>query len=257
MSSFIVRNKRALLTCLFLTVFLSLTPLRAADEPVKKDKDPLATLQGGWKVTGLERDGTPSDLPGVDFWFVFKGNKLYYGGQELAKLTADGTTTPTTLDLAFQDPDRVYEAIYSVKDDTLKICFNRVTEGVKERPNAFSTEGKSDLRLFTFTRDKDRKIDDLEGLGGFVGLQIMAQKDSKELLIAGILAKSPAMKADLKKDDVLLKVAGQDVGDLQSTVKSIRGAKPGSELVIRVKRDGKEKDITVKVGVAPSFYLLD
>jgi uncharacterized protein (TIGR03067 family) len=257
MSSFLVIGKHALMACLFLVAFLSLTSVMSGDDKAKKDKDPLAPLQGGWKVTGLEKDGKPAELPGVDFWWVVKGNKLYYGGQELAKLTADGATNPTSIDLAFHKPERVNEAIFSVDGDTLKLCLNRLADGVKERPNVFSTEGKSDWRLLTFQRDKDRKIDDLEGLGGFVGLQIKSEKEKNELVIAAILDDSPAKKSDLKKDDVILKVAGQDATDLLSTVKSIRGAKPGSDLVIRVKRGDKEKDVTVKVGVAPMLYLLD
>ena len=133
---------RTAVICLLLLALPALLPVRAADDTPKKDAP--AALQGGWKFTSLENDGKTAELPGVSFWWVIKGDKVYYGGKELAKLTADATTTPKCLDLAFRNPDRVYEAVYSIEDDTLKICVNRQTEGVKERPNSFSTEGKSE-----------------------------------------------------------------------------------------------------------------
>jgi uncharacterized protein (TIGR03067 family) len=245
---------RTRIACLLLAALPSLAVAWAAEEPNKKD--PSAALQGVWKVTELEVNGKPSELPGVSFWLVVKGDKLYYGGQELAKLTAEPTATPPGIDLAFRNPERVLEGIYSADGDTLKLCVNRQPEGVKERPNVFSTEGKPEWRLLVLKRDKDRKADDLDGLGGFVGLQLRAEDEGKRIVVGGVLDNSPAKKADLKKDDVILKVAGQEVTDLRGCVRMVQSARPGSELTLRVKRGDKELDVTVKVGVVP-FFLLD
>jgi uncharacterized protein (TIGR03067 family) len=244
-----------LLTYVFLAGILFLSSGWAVENPGKKA--PPVALQGGWKVTDLEIDGKPNELPaGASFWVVIKGDKLFYGGEELAKLTCDTTTTPPCIDLAFRKPDRVYEAVYSVEDDTLKLCVNHLTEGVRERPSGFSTEGKADWRLLVLKRDKERTIEDLEGLAGFVGVAIMFQEESKELLVKDVIAGSPAKKGDLQKDDLILKIGGQEPTDLLDSVKTIRNAKPGGELLFRIKRGGKEIDLKVKVGVAP-FFLLD
>src|SRR5262249_23209111 len=163
--------------------------------------------------------------------------------QELAKLTADPAATPPGIDLAFHNPKRVCEGIYSLDGDTLKLCVNRQTDGVKERPNVFSTEGKPEWRVLTLKRDKARKADDLDGLGGFVGLQLRKEDDGKKVAVAAIVENSPAKKADLKKDDVLLQVGGQDVTTLRGCVEMIRAVKPGSELTLRVKRGDKEHEV--------------
>ena len=47
----------------------------------------------------------------------------------MAKLTADAATTPRCLDLTFRGPDRVYEGIYAVEGDTLKICYDPDGDG--------------------------------------------------------------------------------------------------------------------------------
>jgi S1-C subfamily serine protease len=44
--------------------------------------------------------------------------------------------------------------------------------------------------------------------------------------------------------------------DLLSAVRLVRRAKAGDEIVLRVRRDGKEQDITVKTDVLP-FRALD
>ena len=245
---------RIAIVCLTLAPLVLVAPPRAAGDEAGKDR--LAPLQGTWKVTALEADGKLTELPDVSFWWFIQGDKVRYGGQELARLTVDTTTQPRCIDLKFHNPERVYEGIYAVEDDTLKICINRVTEGVKERPGAFSTKGKPEWRLLVFKRDKERKGDDIAGLGGFVGLMIQAPGDGKPLLIAGVLRDSPAMKAGLKKDDALVRVGGVEATDLRSVITRVRQAKPGGELAVRIKRGDKEQAVTIRVGVVP-FFLLD
>jgi uncharacterized protein (TIGR03067 family) len=240
----------AKIACLFVAVGVSAGLVRADDAAKAK------VLQGAWKLESLEIDGKPAELPDSPFWWFIKGDKVLYGGSELAALTIDAETSPRCIDLGFRDPKRVFEGIYAIEDDTLKICVNPVTEGVKERPADFSTKGKPSVRLLTFKRDKDRKADSIEGLAGYVGIQIKAEDEGKQVVIVAPIPGSPADKAGLKKDDVLLKVGDQEAQDLKSVVNLIRKAKPGVEVSLRVKRDGKEKDFTVKATVLP-FYLLD
>ncbi len=52
-----------------------------------------------------------------------------------------------------------------------------------------------------------------------------------------------------------LKVGDTDATDLLTTVNAVRRMKVGDELVFHLRRDGKEKDVTVKMGVMP-FALL-
>jgi uncharacterized protein (TIGR03067 family) len=220
-------------------------------------KESLKPLQGGWRVESLEVDGKPSEsLQDLSYWWVIKDDKVFYGGSELATMSLDPKTTPKCIDLAFRDPKRSFEGIYDFEEDTLRICVNQATEGIKERPTEFATKGKSAFRLLVLKRDKERKIDSIEGLGAFVGMMIKSEEEGKKLVITGLIAGSPAEKSGLKKDDILLKIADQEPASLRAAVEQIRKMKPGNELTLRVKRDGKEQDIAVKAGVVP-FYLFD
>jgi uncharacterized protein (TIGR03067 family) len=240
------------IACVLGVLLLSLAADAPEDARSKKD---LAALEGTWTLVSVEAEGKSRDFPENPPWVVIKGNKVQYAGEDLAVLTVDATVTPKSIDMAFSNPKTVYEGIYSLEGDTLKVCVNRVTEGVKERPTGFATEDKPDLRLFVLKREKAAKASPTDGLPGFVGIAIKFDEERKEVVIMDTIDDSPAKKAGLKKDDVVLKVGDQDATDLQGTVAAVRRAKPGSELTFRIKRDGKEQDIKVKVGVMP-FNLL-
>ena len=229
-----------------------LVPAAAADERTKKD---LAALQGTWKVHAAEVDGESALYPEVSVRLVVKGGKVFYGGEELAGLTVDATANPRTIDLEYRKPKKVVEGIYALDGDTLKLCVNRQADGVKERPTDFTSKGKPNVRVLVFKRVKDEK-DPTAGLPGFVGIMIRFDEARGEVVIQDPLEGSPAQKAGLKKDDVLLKINADAATDLQTTVRTIRQAKPGTELTLRIRRGEKEQDVKVKAGVLP-FFLLD
>jgi len=227
---------------------LSLAAAVPADTPPAK-KGP-AELQGTWKLVSVEINGKPFDVgQGQPRWAI-KGDKIRYAGEDLAVLTADPKATPKTLDLSFLSPKKAYEGIYTVEKDTLKICLNGQSDGLKERPQDFSTKDKANLRLLVFERDK-ADADTTEGLTGFVGLSMRLDDKQNAVVVNEAFDGSPAKKAGLRKDDVLLKVGGGEVTDLRSVIDTVRQAKPGNKLEFRIRRDGKEKDVTVKVGTLP------
>jgi uncharacterized protein (TIGR03067 family) len=243
---------RARVACLFLIAVILLAVARPAEGEPKKE---LAALQGIWKVVSLEVNGKAADLSDQQPRWVIKGNKVLYAGKDLAVLTVDATTTPKAVDLKFVQSKKVYEGVYSVEKDTLKICVNAQADGVKERPLKFSTKDKPGWRLLVFERVKVKE-DATAGLSGYVGIAIRVDQEKGRVVIADVVADSPAKKGGLKKDDVILKVGEEEVTELRPTIQAVRRAKPGSKLTFRVKRGGKEKDIVVKPGVLP-FMLLD
>jgi uncharacterized protein (TIGR03067 family) len=232
-------------------LLLLAAPLRAADRPPETKADTrVAELQGTWKLISIETNGEASDLTGNQPRWVVKGNKVLYGGDELAVLTADASATPKLLDVQLLNPKRVLEGIYAIEQDRLRICLNKQTEGVKERPHALSTKDQENWRLLVFERDRS-DADPNEGLTGFVGLALRLDAERQEVIVNEALGDSPAQKAGLQKDDVVLKIAGGEVTTLRSAIEAVRRTRPRTDLVFHIRRNGKETDITVKVGVLP------
>jgi uncharacterized protein (TIGR03067 family) len=221
-------------------VFFLAAPLVAAEPP--------AHLQGGWKLVAVETDAGPTDLPEAKPALVIKGDKVLHGGQEIARLSADTAADPKVIDLKFGKPERTYEGIYSLDKDTLKLCLNGKSEGVKERPSGFTVDGHPGWRQLTFERVKTEEA----GPGpGFVGLILMFDEPNKQVVVQATLDGSPAKGAGFQKGDVVLNIGGAAVETLRGAVDSVRAAKPGAELVLKVRRAGKDVDVKVKVAFIP------
>src|SRR5262249_10259904 len=150
-------------------------------------------------------------------------------------------------------PERLYEGIYTVEKDTLKVCLNGRADA-KDRPAGFSTTDKPDWRLLVFERENPAPANPAEGATAYAGVRLRADEETKAAGVDTPIKGSPAEKAGLKKGDVILKVGATAATDLEGTVKAVRQAKPGDKLEFRVRRDGKEMTITVTVGVFP-FHL--
>ena len=223
-------------------------PLVAADPPPAKGP---ADLHGAWRLVTVESADGSVNLPDPRPGLVFQGDKVMYGGEEIARLTADAAATPKIIDLKFA-PDRVYEGVYAIEKDSLKLCLNGRAEGVKERPDGFDLKDQPARRLLTLERIKAEEA----GPGaGFVGVSLRNDPDKKEILVEATLDGSPAAKAGLKKGDVVLAIGGTGISDLKGAVNAVRKAKPKGDLAVRVRRGDKEQDVTVRVGLLPFTIL--
>jgi uncharacterized protein (TIGR03067 family) len=238
---------------MLLSAVACLAPLAAAgpDDPHGKG---TAELQGCWKLVSVETDGKAANpVGGGRPRVVIKGDTVYYGGEAIIRLTADPSTSPRVIDLKFRDPDRVYEGVYVIEKDTLKVCLNGRADA-KDRPGAFSTKDQADWRLLVFEREEAAPANPSDGATAFAGVQLRADEDTKDVLVEAPIKGSPAEKAGLKKGDVILKVGAAAATDLEGTVKAVRQAKPGEKLDFQVRRGGKEMTVTVTVGVFPFHF---
>ena len=219
-----------------------------------KGKKELAELQGVWRLIGFEVDGKEAYIVEArqPHWQI-KDDKVYYGGEVLAMLALDPGATPKCIDFDFSASKRLREGIYQLDKDRLKICVGIMADGVKERPVRFDNMGIDKFRTMLFVRAKAGA--ELDGVPGFVGVQLSVNDDTKEIQVVDTIKASPAQKAGLKKDDVILKIGNDAASTLQETVDLVRQIRPGTETVLRIRRAGKEQDVKLKVGVGPFVYL--
>lgn len=72
--------------------------------------------------------------------------------------------------------------------------------------------------------------------------------DAKGILISDIIEESPAEKAGLEQGDVIRKLDGQAIDDTGAFRNEISARSPGSDVELRIYRDGEMKDITITIG---------
>jgi serine protease Do len=88
------------------------------------------------------------------------------------------------------------------------------------------------------------------GQAGYLGVQVT--QTSNGLEIAEVVADSPAAKAGLKPKDMLLKIDGKALNSPEELPRMLSRKKPGDEIKVEYSRDGKAKEIGVKLGKRPS-----
>jgi serine protease Do len=96
---------------------------------------------------------------------------------------------------------------------------------------------------------------------GWLGVQIQAltddmartyrMKDNKGALISDVTSDSPAEKAGLKADDVVVGVDGKGIEDNSDLSRYIASKSPGTTVNLRVLRGGGEQTIAVTLGTFP------
>ena len=62
----------------------------------------------------------------------------------------------------------------------------------------------------------------------------------------------PAEGAGLRAGDVILKVDGNAISDSQTLMRAVAGVRAGTTVVVTLQRDGKPKDVQVKLGERPT-----
>lgn len=74
------------------------------------------------------------------------------------------------------------------------------------------------------------------------------EREEGGLLVKVVGEDSPAAKAGIKEDDVILEMDGEKIKDKPSFSASIKQHKPGDKLKLKVLRDDKELEIEVELG---------
>lgn len=81
---------------------------------------------------------------------------------------------------------------------------------------------------------------------GWLGVSLI--EDEGRVVVTEVAAKSPAEIAKLRENDVILKVGDQDIAGGQALSREIRSRKPGTDVVLKIEREGKLLDVKVKLG---------
>ncbi len=83
-------------------------------------------------------------------------------------------------------------------------------------------------------------------LRGWIGIDAFESEGRLEII--EVMAKSPAETAQLRSGDIIVRFEGREVVSGAVFTREIRKHKPGSEIVIGIRREGEDKNVRVKLG---------
>jgi hypothetical protein len=89
-----------------------------------------------------------------------------------------------------------------------------------------------------------------EGVG-YLGVVLGESPDEEGVLVQRVANDSPAERAGIEADDIIVAVDDEKVNEPDDLVDIVRDAGPGAELTLTVMRDGDEQDIDVTLGERP------
>jgi len=110
-------------------------------------------------------------------------------------------------------------------------------------------------------------LDDLQNTGrvarGYLGVSPQELDDEvraalgiaasvEGVLVADVTAGTPAAKAGMADEDVILSVDGEEIEDPGDLVDTVSRRHPGQKVDVRIWRDGKEKSLTIVLGERPT-----
>ncbi|GAB5409920.1 MAG: DegQ family serine endoprotease [Balneolaceae bacterium] len=112
-------------------------------------------------------------------------------------------------------------------------------------------------------RIMDDLIEDGEVSRGYLGMYSAGEVDKtmaqalglnrdRGVIVGQIIEDSPAEKAGLKEDDIIVSLNGEEISDYDAFRLSIANFKPNEKVDLLVIRDGDEKKISVTLGTRPS-----
>ncbi len=84
---------------------------------------------------------------------------------------------------------------------------------------------------------------DRQGLRVSLGVIPDYAEDVHGLKITGTRAGSPAEKAGLKGDDIIIRLGGKEVGNIYDFMRVLGGYKPGDEVTVVVRRGNEERSL--------------
>ena len=80
--------------------------------------------------------------------------------------------------------------------------------------------------------------------------------EKKGALVAELTPGGPSERAGLRQGDLVLRVNGHDIANANELTRQVGLARPGDDIRLQVRRDGRVQDVVVRSGVRPSEAVL-
>jgi serine protease Do len=209
-----------------------------------------------------------SDETEVGEWVMAVGNPFGLGGNSVTVgvVSYKGRTIPlgvvrgTSVDMIQTDaainPGNSGGPLLNTRGEVIGINTLIMTRGVPQSAGVgFAVPINVAKEILPQLRQRGKVV------RGWLGVQIqplsddMARtyrmKDNKGALISDVTSDSPAEKAGLKADDVVVGVDGKEVEDNSDLSRYIASKSPGTTVSLRVLRGGAEQRIAVTLGTFP------
>jgi serine protease Do len=199
-----------------------------------------------------------SDKMRVGDWVIAIGNPFGLGHSVTAGIiSARGRSLNDSLDDYLQTDAAIN------KGNSGGPLFNQDGDVIGVNTAIYSPSGTNAGLAFSIPSNLVKQVaDQLREFGrvkrGWIGVSYQSVTDdiadsfgldrARGVLVANVVADGPSAKAGIKRNDIIVSFAGQDVPDLRRFPRLVANARVGSTVDIVVWRQGKEQALKLKIG---------
>lgn len=140
----------------------------------------------------------------------------------------------------YHKPSDTWDKIHGAGLARVSYFAQALIESLDARPRPTYTKAKADA--------SPGRISGGGGYGAYLGTIPDYMQTEGGVLLSGTRAESPADKAGLKTGDVIVRFDGIRVDNIYDYTFALRSRKPGQDVRITVKRDGKEVELIATLG---------
>ncbi|MBI4563100.1 MAG: PDZ domain-containing protein [Planctomycetes bacterium] len=193
---------------------------------------------------------------------AFAGEELRGGQDDSGKhATAMVSPRPAPQDSALEERigKLIQERMSALREELLKTVREALKSAAKKAPEPPKKEPEAKKK--DEPKKDDQKADDAPRKRGYMGIQAQElDEDDEEVLEkngyeGGIKATvepdSPAEKAGMEDDDIVVEFEGKKVTSVQELAPLVQRHGAGREAKVVILRNGKKKDIKIKLGPHP------
>ncbi len=143
----------------------------------------------------------------------------------------------------YHKPTDTWDKIHAAGVVRVSVFAEALLESLDARPKLVYQKAKAD--------ESQGRIAGGGGYGAYLGTVPDYMQTEGGVLLSGVRAGGPAEKAGLKGGDVIVRFDGIRVDNIYDYTFALRSRKPGMDVRITVKRDGKEIDLVATLGRRP------
>ncbi len=203
-----------------------------------------------------------SDSPRVGDWVLAVGNPFGLGGTVTA-----GIVSAMSRDIGSGPYDYLQIDAAVNRGNSGGPSVNLKGQVVGVNTAIFSPSGGNVGIAFAVPSDLARDVVDALQKGGkvsrgWLGVTIqnvsediaesLDLKEAKGALVTKILEDGPAAKSEINVGDVIVEVNGKSINDSRDLARTVASMLPDADTKVVVYRDGKKRDLNIKLGTFPS-----
>ncbi|HEX8916717.1 MAG TPA: PDZ domain-containing protein, partial [Humisphaera sp.] len=189
------------------------------------------------RVKAGDKEVALGTVVSADGYVLTKASELE--GGEVTVALRDGTSKPAKIVGVAEDHD-----LALLKIDAKGLSPVRWADAKKAAVGQWvATAGMADAPAAIGVLSVQRRR--IPGRNGLLGVMLADAPNGAKVM--QVVPESPAEKAGIQVDDVIVKVNGKEIESREALVNTIRALSPGQEVSLSVDRGGKDKEVRAKL----------